>query len=151
MLLIGAAGMAHAASPVFSLSLPEASASGDGFDARDAQGRPIHSAVAQAALRSLFIDSLHALLMRPELPRVAALLSLLDADWRISNGVWRRAGAACARIQDAVSSAAGSRTRAPPSAVPFLLSGLALAGLLRFAHAFRFAFFSLVASTVLRC
>jgi hypothetical protein len=50
----------------------------DGLDVRDAQGRPVSSPKAKADLRALFVSGLCRLLMRPEVPRVARVLSVLE-------------------------------------------------------------------------
>jgi hypothetical protein len=64
------------------LTLPAAGLDFDeGLDVRDANNRPVRSPEARAQLRQLFVDTVYALLTRPELPRMAELLSSVENAW----------------------------------------------------------------------
>ncbi|HRY28637.1 MAG TPA: hypothetical protein P5079_01220 [Elusimicrobiota bacterium] len=65
-----------------------------GLDVRDAEGRRVAAPAARDQLRRLFVGGLYALLMRPDLPRVAEVLSVLEKMWNVSSGTVGHAVAA---------------------------------------------------------
>ena len=68
--------------PRFKITVPSESLSFDeGMDARDALNRPVARLEAREQLRSLFVSATFLLLTRAELPRVAAMLAVLERTW----------------------------------------------------------------------
>lgn len=53
----------------------------EGLDVRDQFGQPVKSIVAHRQLKQLFVSSVFAILTRPELPQMAAILAALDKTW----------------------------------------------------------------------
>ncbi len=70
----------------------------DGLDARDALGRPVAAPAAKLRLQRLFIGGLYALLMRPDLPRVAEVLAFMQKLWQHSSAAFRGLAGAAWRV-----------------------------------------------------
>ncbi len=93
LLLVGSFALPVSVQPTADTSLTisvDALDVDSGLDPRDAMGRPRADFHAREQLRQMFISGLFTLLMRPELPRRAELLSALERLWNAAGQAMNR-------------------------------------------------------------
>lgn len=82
----------------FSLTVPLQTFDASQLDLRDAQNRPVKSPMLQRRMEELAVKSLHSLFLRNLSPVRRRLLALMNKNWDVASGFFRRAARGVQRI-----------------------------------------------------